>query len=244
MIELIHKYSQYFTAIIAAIGGVFLLFSKGKKIIIKKYKERKEYLQKRNSVPIILENIHNKLEVVDKRLIEVEKEVKPNGGGSMKDVLKIVQAEIEAAFWLNPSPSFRTTSSGVNILVNEAYCHLCGVSSEDLLKLGWKNYVYNDDDDSLDYYMEQWRESAKAFSQFSGKLHFKNYKDEPRGEWTAKIRPLGSTRVDGKEEFLWHGILYPSDPIAILYAVKNNIPTQCPFFSKNGLECEHPLNQN
>jgi PAS domain-containing protein len=127
---------------------------------------------------------------------------------------------MEATFWLNPRPSFRTTSRGVNILVNESYCHLCGATSDDLLKLGWRNFV--EDEEQLDDYTRRWLESSKEFSQFSGKLKIKNNKNESRGEWIIKIRPLGP--LENSNDYIWHGTLYPFDYTAIEYAKAQNIP--------------------
>lgn len=222
MEEYIKKHAEFITAFSGALTVLVLFWKNIKNFIVKRYKERQEYLKNRNDIPITLNDIKNKLVVMDTRLQDVEKEIKPNGGGSMKDVLKIVQAEIEASFWLNPSPSFRTTSNGSNIIVNESYCHLCGVSSESLLKLGWRNFVC--DEEQLEYFTDQWKESASEYSQFSGKLKFQNYKNEYRGEWIVKIRPLGVITINGKNDFLWHGVLSPSDSVAITYAAKENIP--------------------
>lgn len=218
--EFIQQHAQYVTIILGAISTVFLFAMTIKKWIVKKYKERMEYLKSRNEIPTTLSNIQNTLEVMDNRLQTVEKEITPNGGGSMKDALRLVKAEMEAAFWLDGKPSFRTTSKGLNTLVNEAYCHLCGVSSEDLLRLGWKNYA--EDEEQLDDFMRRWRESSEQFSQFTGKLKIKNSKGDSRGEWIFKIRPLGA--YVNSNDYLWHGTMTPYDGKAIAYAKEQNIP--------------------
>jgi PAS domain-containing protein len=209
-------------SLIIAVVTTFLLW--GKKIIRfcnNLLEKRKDYIKKRNDIPYTLQQIQTTLSNVDDRLRSVENEIKPNGGGSMKDALRIVKAEMEASFWLDPRPSFRTTSKGLNILVNESYCHLCGVSSESLLKLNWRNFA--EDEDQLDDYTRRWQESSQEFSQFSGKLKIKNYKNQSRGEWVIKIRPLGPLD-NNKNEYLWHGTLYPFDYTAIEYAKEQNIP--------------------
>lgn len=216
----IEYHAQMIILMTSAITAVVIFWKKIKNFIIKKYKERMEYLKSRNEIPTTLSNIQSTLEVMDNRLQTVEKEITPNGGGSMKDALRLVKAEMEAAFWLDSKPSFRTTSKGLNTLVNEAYCHLCGVSSEDLLRLGWKNYA--EDEEQLDDFMRRWRESSEQFSQFTGKLKIKNSKGDSRGEWIVKIRPLGA--YVNSNDYLWHGTMTPYDGKAIAYAKEQNIP--------------------
>jgi PAS domain-containing protein len=230
IVDYIQKNAEFLSVTVGAITVLMVSWTKIKQFVIHKYEKRVEYVRKRNDMPRLLENIRETISVMDNRLQTVEKEISPNGGGSMKDALKMVKAEMESIFWLNPTPSFRSTSSGVNILVNEAYCHLCGVSSEGLMKLGWKNFA--EDEDQLDDFMRRWLESSKEFSQFSGKLKIKNYKHESRGEWMVKIRPLGPIEIGNKRDFLWHGMLYPIDPVAISYAYKENIPAMGYLFPK------------
>lgn len=216
----IEHHAQFIILVTSAITAIVVFWKTAKKFIIKKYNNRKEYLKNRNEIPGALQSIRSTLEVMDNRLKVVEKEITPNGGGSMKDALRLVKAEMEAAFWLDTKPSFRTTSKGLNTLVNEAYCHLCGVTSEDLLRLGWKNYA--EDEEQLDDFMRRWRESSEQFSQFTGKLKMKNSKGESRGEWIVKIRPLGA--YENSKDYLWHGTMIPYDYEAITYAKEQNIP--------------------
>lgn len=218
--DFIDYHANFVTATIGAIGALMLTWGKIKNFIVKKYKEHKEYIKSRNSIPETLKQIQGSVSNIDTRLKNVEYEISPNGGGSMKDSLKIIKAEIEAMFWLNPKPSFRTTSKGMNIQVNESYCHLCSTSSEELLRLNWKNYIY--DEEQLDDYVRRWEESTETFSQFAGKLKFKNSRGEAMGEWLVKVRPLGP--IEGGKEYMWHGTIYPFDQKSKEYATNFNIP--------------------
>ena len=218
--DLLQKHANFLTVIIGAIGMLILTWKQVKNFIIKKYKNHKEYIESRNSIPESLKNIQGTVSNIDVRLKNVEYEISPNGGGSMKDAVKIIKAEIEAMFWLNPKPSFRVTSKGLNIMVNEAYCNLCATSSEELLRLNWKNFV--EDEHQLDDYMRRWEDSTDVFSQFSGKLKFKNSKGEYMGEWVVKVRPLGA--IDSGNDFLWHGTIYPFDQKSKEYAKTYGIP--------------------
>jgi PAS domain-containing protein len=219
--DLLQKHANFLTVVIGAIGMLVLTWKQVTNFIIKKYKKHKEYIESRNSIPESLKNIQGTVSNIDLRLQNVEYEISPNGGGSMRDSVKIIKAEIEAMFWLNPKPSFRVTSKGLNIMVNEAYCNLCATSSEELLRLNWKNFV--EDEHQLDDYMRRWEDSTDVFSQFSGKLKFKNAKGEYMGEWIIKVRPLGA--IDSGNDFLWHGTIYPFDQKSKEYAKTYGIPT-------------------
>jgi PAS domain-containing protein len=218
--DLLQKHANFLTVVIGAIGMLMLTWKQVKNFIIKKYKNHKEYIESRNSIPESLKNIQGMVSNIDVRLQNVEYEISPNGGGSMRDSVKIIKAEIEAMFWLNPKPSFRVTSKGLNIMVNEAYCNLCATSSEELLRLNWKNFM--EDEHQLDDYMRRWEDSTDVFSQFSGKLKFKNSKGEYMGEWIIKVRPLGA--IDSGNDFLWHGTIYPFDQKSKEYAKNYGIP--------------------
>lgn len=218
--NLLQTHANFFTVIIGAIGMMILTWKQVKNFIIKKYKKHEEYIKSRNSIPESLKNIQGTVSNIDDRLKNVEYEISPNGGGSMRDSVKIIKAEIEAMFWLNPKPSFRTTSKGLNIMVNEAYCNLCGTSSEELLRLNWKNFA--EDEHQLDDYVRRWEDSIDVFSQFSGKLKFKNAKEEFVGEWIVRVRPLGP--IDGGNDYLWHGTIYPFDQKSKEYAKTYGIP--------------------
>lgn len=218
--DLLQKHANFITVIVGALGMLGLTWKQVTTFIVKKYKERQEYIKSRNSIPESLKNIQGTVSNIDTRLKNVEYEISPNGGGSMKDAVKIIKAEIEAMFWLNPKPSFRTTSKGMNIMVNEAYCNLCGTSSEELLRLNWKSYI--EDEHQLDDYMRRWEESSNEFSQFAGKLKFKNAKGEYVGEWMVRVRPLGP--INSGNDFLWHGTIYPFDQKSKEHAKSCGIP--------------------
>lgn len=210
--------------VVATMGGITVIFTFSKQartLVYDWYKNRQEYVKSRRNIPVVLNTIKETMDVMDKRLQKVENEVSPNGGGSMKDALRIVKAEIEAANWLHYRPTFRTTSSGVNTFVNEAYCNLCGVTSDELMKLGWRNFAA--DDTQGDEFMRRWLTASKECSQFSGRLKFKDNANNDKGEWLIKIRPLGP--LDSNEnEYLWHGSLYPYNQKAIEYSNTHNIP--------------------
>lgn len=221
MIELIIEHSKTVAIVGGAVTALFIAWGNIKTYLLPHWNVFVERIKISRNMPFILKDIGETLKKIDCRVQKVEKEITPNSGSSMKDAMRIIKAEIEASNWLSPRPSFRTTSHGINTFVNESYCNLVGATSNELLKLGWKNYIVDPDDG--DDYMRRWLESAKEYSQFVGHLKMKNTKEEYVGEWISKIKPLGPLDSDNSI-YLWHGCLYPVDSVAIEYANKYNIP--------------------
>ena len=206
---------EFIGLISAAVTAIVIATKQGRLWIVSHYKKYMEHRKAKMEMPVILKTI-------DGRLKRVEYELSPNGGGSMKDSLKIIKAEIEAANWLSPRPIFRCTSNGANIFVNEAYCHLCGVTATDLMRLGWRNF--SADTDQMDDFYRRWLIASAELSQFSGKLKIQNIRGEYQGEWIVRIRLLGPIDGGDHNDFLWHGGLYPFDQVAKEYAKQYNIP--------------------
>ena len=211
-----------FSIIVGVLTGSITIFTNFKKWIIKTHQNHKLKKIAQLKMPDRIEQIYDKVDNINTRLIKVEKEISPNSGSSMNDFVKLIKAEIDANNWLSPRPTFRTNSMGVNSSVNEAYCHLCGVSSDELLKLGWKSFV--SDEEQADEYYKRWLLAAKELSQFSSRLKLQNRLGEDRGEWMIRLRPLGAIATESGDDYLWHGCLYPSDDVAKEYASKHNIP--------------------
>lgn len=209
------------SSVIAAVAGVIgtlLAFSKNfREWANKKLLDAKTRRDAKKNMPMLVAQIYENVKTLDTRVIKVEREVSPNGGGSMKDQLKLIKAELDATNWLTPRPTFRTTSTGMNLYVNEAYCQLCSCSPEELLKLGWKTFV--SDEEQADEFYNRWILTAKALSQFASKLKIQNKHGEYRGEWMIRLRPLGPIEKENSEDdYLWNGSLYPSDEVAKTYA--------------------------
>ena len=220
--EIITKYFEIAGLILGVLTTILALSSKFRNYIKVKYKNRKNRITAQKNIPSILDQINCKVGSVDERLQKVEYQVSPNGNGSMRDKIALIQAEIEATIWLAPRPMFRTTSSGMNLFVNEAYCQLCNCSSDDLLKLGWKSFVA--DEEQADEFYSRWLLASKNLSQFAAKLKIQAKNSDYRGEWLVRIRPLGPITTSIDNDYMWQGILYPNDDIAKAYAKAYGIP--------------------
>lgn len=216
------KYFEYFGIIAGVLVTIFALSSKFRKFVKEKVDHYKIKKAAKNNVPVILDQINSKMGSIDDRLQKVEYQVSPNGNGSMRDKIALIQAEIEATIWLSPRPTFRTTSAGMNLFVNEAYSHLCNCPPDELLRLGWKSFV--SDESQADDFYERWLLASKNVSQFAAKLKIQPKNAEHRGEWLVRIRPLGQITSSSENDYMWQGILYPSDEVAKNYAKTFGIP--------------------
>ena len=100
------------------------------------------------------------IDIIALNLQEVSKELKPNGGGSIKDQVrqiaidvKTICVERDATFLLSKEPMFKNDEHGYCILANNALCQLYGVSQEQMLGLGWLNYIIEEDKERI---KEEW----------------------------------------------------------------------------------------
>ncbi len=113
------------------------------------------------------------IEKMSEKLNHVSKELQPNGGGSIKDQIKqiandvkIIRIERDATFYLSKDPMFKTDDKGYYTSVNTSLCNLVGVNEQELLGLGWLNYISLEDRDRV---WEEWEniiESGKEISTF------------------------------------------------------------------------------
>lgn len=105
------------------------------------------------------------------------KEMKPNGGSSLKDsveglkhsidailstVVRLDQRQIAIA---NHSDKgiFEADLNGDTIFVNRAYCRICGRSPEEVLGKGWKSLVHPEERDKV---VEEWYSCVKERRDF------------------------------------------------------------------------------
>ncbi len=221
----VKEFFENATLVIGVIAGIIPFTKSGREWIKKLYSKHKARKIARNGMPAMLTSIGEIIKSMDDRLKKVEYDMTPNSGTTIKGLLKLIKAEIDVTNWLSPRPTFRTTSTGINVSVNEAFCHLCGVTSDELLKLGWKNFAA--DEEQCDEYYLRFRTSTRELSQFSGKLKIQTSSGEYRGEWLIRVRPLGPIEDDMSEKeinYLWSGCLYPFDDAAKVYAKHANIP--------------------
>ncbi len=111
------------------------------------------------------------IDIIALNLQEVSKELKPNGGGSIKDQVKQIATDVkticverDATFLLSKEPMFKNDEHGYCILANNALCQLYGVSQEQLLGLGWLNYIIEEDKERI---KEEWLNVIETGTEIS-----------------------------------------------------------------------------
>ncbi len=113
------------------------------------------------------------IEDISEKLEKVSKELQPNGGGSIKDQVKqiandvrIIRVERDATFHLSKEPMFKTDEKGYYVSCNSAFCSLMGVPEQEILGLGWLNYIIEEDKERVWEEWENIMESGKEISTY------------------------------------------------------------------------------
>lgn len=100
------------------------------------------------------------IDTIASSLEEVSKELKPNGGGSIKDQVKqialdvkTIRVERDATFHLSKDAMFKSNEKGFCVLANSSLCSIYGTTPEQMLGLGWLNFVIEEDKERI---KEEW----------------------------------------------------------------------------------------
>lgn len=159
--------------IITGLGGLGTCIIAWKSILkplwLKHLKKQKE----QDSVLINQSKFFVHIEEMTEKILEISKELKPNGGGSIKDQVKqiandvrIIRIERDATFHLAKEPMFKTDEKGYYVSCNSAFCSLMGVPEQEILGLGWLNFIVTEDKERV---WEEWEniiESGKEISTY------------------------------------------------------------------------------
>lgn len=172
---------------------------------------------------------------LEKRLMAVEYETKPNSGGSMKDVVGKTAVAVEKIgqhfetfvtrsearyrndFQSQRGPAFELDASGRATLVSFALGRLCRVDDASLELTGraWLQFL---DADEREEFIRTFRESASDGSMFRTQIRWFSRTNEDRGMWAVRAVPLDVSR-------LYSASMIPVDDIAKGVAARNGWPT-------------------
>lgn len=161
---------ELISTLIIGAGGLataFLaIYGVWKKILQPWFKESRN---KRNAVEKVISHIEN----ISNELSEVSKELRPNGGGSIKDQVKqiasdvkIIRVERDATFHLSKDAMFKNDADGHCVLANSALCTLFGSTQEQMLGLGWLNFIIEEDKKRIKNEWSSIIESGKEISSY------------------------------------------------------------------------------
>lgn len=166
------------TAILSSLGGLATFIISWKAVLkpiwqkhMDKQKQQEELLTNQTKIFTHIENMTEKI-------LEISKELKPNAGGSIKDQVKqiandvrVIRVERDATFHLAKEPMFKTDGKGYYISCNSSLCSLIGVSEQELLGLGWLNYISLEDKDRI---WEEWEKIIESGKEISTYYTIKN----------------------------------------------------------------------
>lgn len=165
--------TNIFGTIITGLGGLGTCIIAWKSILkplwLKHLKKQKE----QDSVLINQSKFFVNIEEMTEKILEISKELKPNGGGSIKDQVKqiandvrIIRVERDATFHLSKEPMFKTDEKGYYVSCNSAFCSLMGVPEQEILGLGWLNFIVTEDKERVWEEWENIMESGKEISTY------------------------------------------------------------------------------
>jgi PAS domain-containing protein len=172
---------------------------------------------------------------LEQRLIAVEYEVKPNSGGSMKDVQSRIADSVEKMssrlegyversearyrhdFQTQRGPAFEIDTRGRATLVSFALGRLCRVDDA-ALELNRLAYLQFIEASERDEFLRTFRESAADGSMFRTQIRWYSRTHENRGLWDVRATP-----IDPKDsaERLYSAVLVPVDDEAKAIAERN-----------------------
>lgn len=167
--------TEFISTAIISLGGLatacLAIYGVWKKILLPWFRESRN---KRDNLAKAIAHI----EKISNELSEVSKELKPNGGGSIKDQVKeisrdvkAIRVERDATFLLAKEPMFKNDAKGYCTLANQALCKLYGTNQEQLLGLGWLNYVIEEDRERV---KEEWKNIIESGTEITSNYTVKN----------------------------------------------------------------------
>lgn len=128
------------------------------------------FLEHGVEVPKKVDEMAAKMDALDAKVIDVIKEVKPNGGSSLRDAVARIEMnqyisdqQRRALLNLAPVPAFESDSTGECIWANRAYLRVVGKSLEEVLGFGWINHIAPNDQEVV---RARWIEAIKDGRDF------------------------------------------------------------------------------
>ncbi len=152
-------------------------------------------------------HVCERLDAIEVQLSTVVAEVKPNGGGSIKDAIKRIEVGLSRArsmqrLMLESSDTahYETDDRGGNVWANEACARLLGVQVSDFEGAAWRNCIHQDDRQMVG---REWGEAVAEGRTYSLRhrfvlpnghtIHVLTTAERFEGGWLGTIIPTGET---------------------------------------------------
>ncbi len=163
------------------------------------------------------------------QLDRIELELKPNGGGSLRDSINRIEekqnefeAFLNAQLNINSEATFRTDAAGHVITNNRKHQHLTGFSGVEVAGDGWINVIHPEWREEV---FRKWRQAVEAGIEFSEDIMYVN----PEGvEYLVHVNAYRERDSQGRI----HGYLGTVTPY------QEDITPVCPHMDK----CKAVLN--
>lgn len=156
----------------------------------------------------IFKFIYTLLFVLPESIKSIEKELKPNGGSSLRDAIKRIEnaqilQEQRLMLILDSNPEigvFETDELGNCTRVNNTYCRILNKTPEECYGMGWTTALHPDDKEKV---FNEWNLAVKYSRPFEGEYRFIRTHGIP---FNVKGKAFPIFNKDGKV-FAWIGTI-------------------------------------
>ena len=125
----------------------------------------------------VMQGLTNMVQEVRSSVAEVVKELKPNGGSSLRDAVNLIVAKQRARDNTTEQYGvFETDKNGGCTHCNLQYLRMTGRTQEEVIGNGWVNCIYPED---RAYVREQWAEAVQDNRDFEMQYRMVNADGEP-----------------------------------------------------------------
>lgn len=147
----------------------------------------------------------NSLPVVQNDIDEIKKQLKTNGGGSLKDAIirierttettnrdvSILKGREEARMYLDSEPMFECDTDGYASFLNKALLDILGMNIGECIGYGWLKAVKQNEQDRV---LKEWKLAIRSGKEFSSFYTFINQrtKVETKVHGKARIERMGN----------------------------------------------------
>lgn len=171
----------------------------------KRAAERKAAAESRDAMLKKLVEIQAALALNGGRLELIEKEMRFNGGKTIKDMLVLIFNYRRHDYWRIGRPAMELDGNAQVMLVSGAACKLFGVVNPDELKRrSWLRFV---ESSIVDSFLAAYQDTVKYRSEFTWTFGVHALSGEYRGQWEMRASPI---TAEGAETSIYSAFLSPS----------------------------------
>lgn len=144
------------------------------------------------------------------RLATIEKEMKFNGGRTIKDMLFLNFNYRRYDFRRLSYPALELDGDAQVMLVSDMTCRLFGVTNpEDIKRRSWLSFI---DKVPVDDFLSAYQQAVRFQSEFNWVLSIRTGAGEMRGQWELRASPISETNAVNK---IYSSVLTPVDELAV-----------------------------